>query len=227
MAKISRITQIIFGSQAPGSGVGTIGKFGSLAAGNPLASTDLTVIQSLGAWAKGWLFATVGNNGPELEDMNAFCFVVTTQLAYVLQQGIPEWDAGTTYYIGSVVNSSGAIYKSLADGNLNHALTDTAWWTLSGLNTKNVSFADSPVTMDPAVDYYRVDCTGGVVVMNLPALATSLHKRFKVKKIDSSANQVTLTGNAAELIDFANTYPLELGGNSVDLLGVTANWDVV
>ena len=32
------------------------------------------------------------------------------QLAYLLQQGIAEWDSGTTYYTNSVVQNGGSIY---------------------------------------------------------------------------------------------------------------------
>ena len=48
------------------------------------------------------------------------------QLAYLMQEGVPEWNADTTYYIGSIVNDGlGNCYRSLTDSNLNNALTDT------------------------------------------------------------------------------------------------------
>ncbi|PNA42272.1 hypothetical protein, partial [Pseudomonas sp. MPR-AND1A] len=86
MAKLSRVTQKIFGSSA---GANQIGKFGSYAAGSPVISSDPTVIQSLSNWLTGWFGAVVGGNSPAIEDMNAVCFVYAYQLAYLMQQGIP------------------------------------------------------------------------------------------------------------------------------------------
>lgn len=223
MAKISRAYQKIFGSAAPGSGVGSVGKFGSLASGSPASSTSLSVIQSLAAWTEGWLTAVIGNNGPPMEDMNGFCFVVTTQLAYLLQQGVQEWDATTAYYKGSLTNVAGVLYISLTDNNVNNATTDTVNWAIQGQNTAGVS---GDTAMDPVVDYYRVDASGGPVVMTAPTLAGNLNKKFRVKKIDSSANIVQVKGNGAELIDFANAYDLAFPGDSIDMTGQVAAWDV-
>jgi microcystin-dependent protein len=42
--------------------------------------------------------------------------------AYLLQQGIPEWDSATTYYLNSVVQAnSGQWFNSLQDNNLGNA----------------------------------------------------------------------------------------------------------
>lgn len=129
MAKITRKIAKIFGSSA---GVNQIGTFGSLAAGSPAYTTDPTVIQSLANYLTGWFGAVVGGNSPAIEDMNALCYLFAYQIAYVMQEGVPEWDATTTYYIGSLVNNgSGVIYVSLTDTNLNNALTDATKWRVS------------------------------------------------------------------------------------------------
>jgi sulfur transfer complex TusBCD TusB component (DsrH family) len=66
-----------------------------------------------------------------MEDMNAYMYMVTSQLAYILQQGAAiEWDAETTYYTGSIVaaaDGSGIWYRSLIDDNT-RPLTDTTAW---------------------------------------------------------------------------------------------------
>ncbi|PMZ30506.1 hypothetical protein C1X25_36230, partial [Pseudomonas sp. GW247-3R2A] len=85
------------------------------AAGSPVISSDPTVIQSLSNWLTGWFGAVVGGNSPAIEDMNAVCFVYAYQLAYLMQQGIPEYDSGTTYFTGSLCTSGGVIYRSLQD----------------------------------------------------------------------------------------------------------------
>lgn len=125
MAKIVRKTAKIFGSSA---GTNQIAEFGSLFAGTPVFSTDPAVIQSLTNWLQGWFAAVEDINSPAIEDMNAFCYVMAYQIAYILQQGIGEWDSGTTYYTNSYVSSGNTIYVSLQDNNLNHAVSDGAWW---------------------------------------------------------------------------------------------------
>lgn len=134
MAKIPRVFQRIFGSTA---GANQIAQFGSLAAGAINYTTNVSTIQSLSNYVTGWFAAVVGANSPAIEDMNALFYVGTTQLAYLFQAGVSEWDASTTYYIGSVVNDgTGAMWVSLTDTNLNNALSTPANWTLArGLST--------------------------------------------------------------------------------------------
>ena len=60
--------------------------------------------------------------------MNSVDYLIFYQLAYLLQEGIAEWTAGTSYFTGSLVNDgTGLQYKSLVDSNLNVALTNTLY----------------------------------------------------------------------------------------------------
>ena len=126
MSKIARATQKLFGSSGSTS---DFGEFGSKAAGAPATTKSPATIQALSAFLTGWTAATVAQDRPYLEDMNSLFLLAFQQIAYCLQAGVPEWDAGTTYYTGSIVNDgTGILYKSLADDNLNHAVTDTDYW---------------------------------------------------------------------------------------------------
>lgn len=125
MARLSRVTQSIFGSNA---GFDQIAQFGSLAAEAPVFTTNIATIQALSEYLVGWFGAVIGNYSPAIEDMNALFYLITTQMAYSFQEGVPEWDAGTTYYTGSLVQSSGVMYVSLTDSNLNNAVTSTTNW---------------------------------------------------------------------------------------------------
>jgi hypothetical protein len=116
MSKLLRKVMNVFGSTAP---AGKINKFGSAAAGLIEASLDPAAIQSLPQYAQGWSAAVVGNKSPTLEDMNALHYLFSYQLAYLLQQGVPEWNPATTYYAGSYVSMRGQIYVSNGDNNLN------------------------------------------------------------------------------------------------------------
>src|SRR6185503_13292679 len=105
-------------------------EFGSLAAGTPNRYTGATItptiVQALSNYLTGWFAAVVGGNSAAIEDMNALCYLFAYQLAYLLQAGVPEWDSGTTYYSGDLVQSSGTVYRSISNTNLNNnPTTDT------------------------------------------------------------------------------------------------------
>jgi hypothetical protein len=119
MAKITRKTASIFAGSASPAPNG-IAQFGSLAASAAAYSTDPATIQALSEWLAGWNSALVSGAAPAIEDMNAVHYVFGYQLAYLLQQGIAEWDPGTTYYTNGFCSYNGVIYQSLADANLNN-----------------------------------------------------------------------------------------------------------
>lgn len=128
--RITRVTQPIFAATAA-----NIGVFGSGAAGTKELSDDLATLMSLGAWADGWSAATLGaSKFPPIEEMNALQFINTTQLAYIFQEGIPAYDAGTIYWTNSVVKKTGTyqLYGSVTDDNHGNALTDAAHWQFLG-----------------------------------------------------------------------------------------------
>lgn len=126
MPKITRQNQKIFGDNA---GLNQLAQFGSLAAGTPVFSSNPETIQALGNYLTGWFGAIIGSNSPAIEDMNALFYLFAYQLSYLMQTGIPEWDDETTYYIGSLAtNSTGDIFKSKTDDNLNNVLTDLTNW---------------------------------------------------------------------------------------------------
>lgn len=224
MAKIARITALPFASTASG---GQIGTFGSKSAGAPATTTDPAVAQSLSQWLSGWYAAVIDGNSPCIEDMNSFCFVVMYLLTYAQQAGIQEWDAGTTYYIGSLVNVSGTIYSSLTDGNLNHAVTDPANWGLQGKKIRNVTGTDTATVAD---QYIRGNPTAGSYVQTLPPVATcATGFTLTVKNIATNGNTVTVKGNASENIDDANTFVLASGTTkeAITVLNNGTSWDII
>lgn len=126
MAKIVRKTQKIFGSNA---GLNQIAQFGSLAAAAPTFTTDPDTIQALANYLEGWFSGIIGSNSPAIEDMNALFYLMAYQIAYGMQSGVPEYDASTTYYIGSIVNNGlGKLYVSTTDNNINNPLTSVSNW---------------------------------------------------------------------------------------------------
>lgn len=135
MAKLPRVTNKLFAENAA---TDDIGQFGSANAGTKLNTSDVTTIQALPAWKEGWKPAVVGNNRyPAMQERNGVDKVFSYQIDYMLQQGIPEYDAGTTYYKGSIIKSldtesKPVLYNSLVDNNVGNPLSDgTKWEKLS------------------------------------------------------------------------------------------------
>lgn len=122
MAKIIREKHKLFGLAGSST---NFAKFGSLVAAAPIKSKDIATIQSLSAWDNGFQDSIFGaNKDLLLEDLNAWCYEHSYQLANILQDGVSAWEVGTTYYIGSIVRRDGTfeLYGSLVNNNTGNAL---------------------------------------------------------------------------------------------------------
>lgn len=135
MAKIARVLQKIFGATG---GTGEFGKFGSEALGTPETTKDLSEIQSLAPYDQGLYAATENaDEPPRIQDINGLYLLFSSQLAYLHQAGISEWNAATEYFDGDsvVIGSDGGIYMAIQGTdiapNLNqNPTTATTWWRL-------------------------------------------------------------------------------------------------
>ena len=123
MTDLTRKEQLIF---ANNSATNQVAVFGSKAQTGTMAfSSDPDVIQDVENngqnWQAGWNNAVINGNSPLMEDFNAISYVNSYNIAYLLQKGIAEWSANTTYYKGSIVMvlNSGipSIYYSEQDNN--------------------------------------------------------------------------------------------------------------
>lgn len=126
MARIPRKFQKIFASDANNNGV-----FGSKADGTGVLSNDIETIQGNDAYPEGWNEAVLGTRKfPALEEFQSLHYMTTTQIAYIFQEGIPEYNVATEYHQRSIVKKSGTyeIYGSKIDTNIGNPLTDTDSW---------------------------------------------------------------------------------------------------
>ena len=137
MAKIVRRTLIQFGTTI--NAASEIGQFGSYA--SPDFSGDVGVMQSGTSWERGWFGAVLNTNRQFIQDQNAIDYVFCYMLSYLLQQGIAEWDAGTTYYLNSICQIAGQIFISLQDDNTNNNPGTSPTFWQAGLPGAEVSGA--------------------------------------------------------------------------------------
>lgn len=133
MAKLARVTQKIFAGNAQPTDTAV---FGTMKTQTPQYTGDIAQLMSNPAFLQGWGSAVEENFAPFMEEMTGVQKVFSQQIAYLLQDGIPEYDPGTTYYRGSVVRSGNSWYESIVDNNTGSAVTDTSKWVLL-FNGKN------------------------------------------------------------------------------------------
>lgn len=228
MAKLTKVAAQVFGSSA---GTNQLENFGSLAAGgavfvNPGAAA-VASIQALSAWLEGWYGAIVGSNLPAIQDLNAYMYVLSYQVAYGFEMGIPEWDASTVYYTGSLVNSGGIIYISLTDANQNNALTTSSWAAFTATNLVN-QVAGSTYVMASSDNgkTFLVNVASANQTFTLPAPVLNYKVRFKDSGSASATKNVIINQHAAETIDGATSITMTFPYGWVELTSDGTNWFV-
>jgi hypothetical protein len=174
MTKLAIKVQKIFGATGP---TGVLGQFGSLKAGAPAYSNDPDTIQGLTGYGQGLDGASINSAPPAIQDVNSLFYLISRQIAYLMQTGVSEWNAATTYYIGSIINDGiGNLYTSVTDDNLNNAITDSANW----LNIKSSFSRD--ISSNPTIineDYCLVAPVGatGISGSVYPTASESMRGR--------------------------------------------------
>lgn len=135
MARLTRKTAKLFGETASPTGTDNnpeIGQFGSALAGTYVGTANIETIQNLPAWQQGFIGAvTPTNQYPPLPEMTGFGKVLSYQQCYLLQQGLAEWDSGTTYYVNNFCSLDGKVYISNTNNNLdNNPTNDRVNWRI-------------------------------------------------------------------------------------------------
>lgn len=168
MAKLNRLTAKIFGETASTTNTPKeIGQFGSAKAGTYNATGDVAVIQSLPAWSNGWIGAvTPTDQFPPLPEMTGVHKVLSYQNAYLLQQGIPEWDSATTYYENGFCAYNGIVYKSIIDENVNNQPDNSpgAWFEYGSGNYANQDINNLTDFGNARLQYAPFSINAGTVI---------------------------------------------------------------
>lgn len=229
---ITRQTLNLFG----GSGASTsFGKFGSQKAGSPVTTKAIPTIQALDAYANGWQDAVALGNAPYLEDMNALFYLLCYEQCYAFQEGVPEWDAGTAYFTGSLVKSVAnagytEFYVSLTDANLNNALPtradNTDWQFLCARSATGLIVPGlvGTGTNDAATAGNVGEYIESSLGSNAPVSASGSDQWFDVTSIALTAGDWLVSGFVGWTLNAAVCTIVE-GGISV-VSGNTAPWTV-
>ena len=179
---LDRKYQKIFGKNADGNDLAVVG---SKNAGNPDTSTDVEEIQSLSNWETGLRAQVTSNDAPYLQDQNSIFYVITSQLAYLFQSGIAEWNSQTEYIANrSVVLRNGKVYVAIADSTGVEPEVTSGWLSYWMEYTSNTN------------EYYAV-CTSSYSSnkkeITLNNLVPSTGTRIKVRFNDLNGGSIKLS----------------------------------
>lgn len=221
MTKLQRVTGKLFGETASAIGDETygpyIGQFGSAKVGTYNGTADVATIQSLPAWSNGFIDAvTPSNQYPPLPEVTGALKVLSHQENYILQQGIPEWDENTDYYINSFCSYSGLIYQSVQDNNIgNNPTTSEGYWELYGaiddyanqsLTNLN-SFGNARLQYAPfAINSGTVENGQNATLHVPPGSSTTIEAQWIQPKLTSNTSDpdIVITAN----INASNAYKI-------------------
>jgi hypothetical protein len=113
----------------------------------------------------------------------------------------------------------------------NSSLTDlgggSADLNTSGGGNNSVVTKITTYTITTADRTILANASGGAFVITLPTAVGNTGLVFTVKKIDATANVVTLDGAGAETIDGAANYALTVQYESVDVVSDGVGWNIV
>ncbi len=239
MAKITRKFQKIFaltndGSQRFGNGV-----FGSGKAGTKIITDDVEELQELAAFDSGWEDAVLVNSAgqptlPPLPEMQALDYICTYQIAYLLQEGVPEYNADTTYFINSITKASGTyqLFGSVTDDNIGNATSDPANWALlvdlaaaASTNALTSVVNEMPLFADTSGRIFKKSTFTGIIknTAGVASVATSGTEYSAGTSGLATGLLKSTTGTGALTIAAAGTDYLAPNGNGSGLTGLTAS----
>jgi hypothetical protein len=100
----------------------------------------------------------------------------------------------------------------------------TAWTTT---NNKNVATKTANYTALQSDDIIRGDATSGAITITLPTAVGNSGEIFHIKKIDSSANAVTIATTSSQTIDGALTQPILTQYQNITVVSNGSGWDIL
>lgn len=195
--RLPRSLQSIFGATAAATPANVMAQPGSTAAGSPVYTGSPATIQGNAAWLQG-LFATLvqtggGVNSQAWQEMNAILFLITQQLEYILQTGMPEWIAGENYFVNDLVQCAPAgpgptnLYVSLQNNNTgNNPIGD-----ITGNWAPFIGTASSPNLCKAWVNFVGTGSVGACVINSAFNVAS-------VTKGGTGQYQVAFTNNMTD-----------------------------
>lgn len=189
------------------------------------ANTNPVILDSSGR-ADVWLDPTVAYKFVLKDSLDV---VQWTEDNIYYSTDFSAWNSTLSYAQGAVVQDAsgyGLLYVSLQNSNLNHALTDVAYWRSYDGNVRTLTANTTLAVTDNLV---RSNSTAGALTMTLPPIAsTPIGKRIAIKDVGTGGFTTSVKGSGAELVDGSNTWSIALVQyDSVTVMNNGTSWDVI
>ena len=198
MAQRLRKLQETFGRDMPS---GESGVIGSKAAGSPSTSKDVETIQSNGKYLLGF-FETASDQGttklPYTEEMNSILYLITEQLKYLFQNGVPEYKDDEDYYPSvSFAQDEGMVWSVKSVGasptiNFKPSINQDKWDPVYA-PTEHIDISSSgAITIGYRHYSVDIDVSGGDV--SISALDSPVFEGQTIHFIANGANIADIAG---------------------------------
>lgn len=135
---------------------------------------------------------------------------------------ITSTTGGSQMFWKSRTDSSGYVTKMTLSGN--GALTTTNKITAGGAFQSPIATKTASYTLTATDSNILGDATSGAITITLPDATNISGLQYRVKKIDSSANAVTIATTSSQTIDGATTKALSSQYDSATFVSDGANW---
>lgn len=212
--KLPKVLQKVFGFNQDPSRLKVIG---SLADGTPTTATDIQEVQNNPRYLGGWPDCVIGENAHAIEDRGSLDYLITHQLKYIFQNGIPEHNNEETYYKNAIVSHNGEIRRLkevIATGPFNEFDWDYVYKNIPNYNTlyefaKESSGAGRPLCQPSARGYLR----GGLKLAG--TFYASLFKEGRTLVSGGLTNNGIVTSLDLKINDVDNILVIEATGTGI------------
>lgn len=125
----------------------------------------------------------------------------------------------TSNYCSTTVSSTGVVTLDAVGTGASFIFSDAISFPTTTISANT--------TLGGANYTARVDATGAARIITLPAASGCTGRIYNIKKIDASANTVTIDGNASETIDGALTVIISVRYQNVQIQSNGTGWDIL
>ena len=163
------------------------------------AQSDTLDANITAAFLRGWGIVGVNEN-PTKQDFDGLGFTLGQLIAYLHQQGIPEWNTSQEYYQGSVVTTLAGIYrlKSGGDGTVDPDSDDGTNW--APLPTR----AEVDVKADQATTYTEAEVDS---LLDAKAPQATTYTEAEVDSmLNAKADAVDVPSYQEQVIDLGSPF---------------------
>jgi len=186
------------------SGQSQIAAFGARAQGTTLCSKNTETLQNYAEYGNGIKSALINDTPLSIQELDGLCYTITRELDYLQKSGIPEYNIGTEYFIGSfaagTTGATGNLYMSNIDNNVgNDALAETNWYLYK--QKQFTSTSSTNYTIPASVSLLHLTATASANIY-LPAAAAA-NKGKRVLVINDTVNSKTILVTGGGNIGYA------------------------